>query len=66
MMKNGNEIPRFPLIINGERCEPKSGCYLDVVNPASGTVIASAAMGAADDLDNAVAAARLAFEDPDW
>ena len=65
-MKNGNEIPRFPLIINGERCEPESGSYLDVVNPASGAVIASAAMGSADDLDNAVAAARLAFKDPGW
>ena len=65
-MKIDNEIPRFPLIINGERCEPVSGSYLDVVNPASGEIVARAAMGAADDLDNAVDAARLAFENPDW
>ena len=65
-MNTGNEIPRFPLIINGERCQPLSGDYLDVIDPASGEVIAQAAMGASTDLDNAVAAARSAFEDPGW
>lgn len=65
-MKIEDEIPRFPLIINGERCEPSSGEYLDVVNPASGQVTARAAMGAAADLDKAVAAARSAFENSDW
>ena len=39
-MNTGNEIPRFPLIINGERCQPLSGDYLDVIDPASGEVIA--------------------------
>jgi hypothetical protein len=43
-MKNSDQIPRFPLIINGERCEPSSGEYMDVVNPASSEVIAQAAM----------------------
>ncbi len=65
-MKAGNEIPRFPLIINGELCEPLSGDYLDVANPASGEVIARAAMGDSTDLDKAVGAARSAFEDARW
>jgi aldehyde dehydrogenase (NAD+) len=65
-MKIDDQIRRFPLIINGERCEPMSGDYLDVVNPASGEVVAHAAMGAPADLDKAVSAARSAFEDPHW
>jgi aldehyde dehydrogenase (NAD+) len=65
-MINSDEIPRFPLIINGTRCEPLSGEYMDVVNPASGEVIAQAAMGSTADLDVAVAAARSAFEDSHW
>lgn len=65
-MTNRNELPRFPLIINGERCEPVSGDYMDVVNPASGETVAQAAMGSIADLDRAIAAARLAFQDPSW
>ena len=45
-MNTGSETPRFPLIIIGERCQPMNNAYLDVVNPASGEVVARAAMGA--------------------
>ncbi len=65
-MHNSDPIPRFPLIINGKRCEPSSGEYMDVVNPASGEVIAQAAMAGSADLDKAVAAARAAFNDTQW
>jgi aldehyde dehydrogenase (NAD+) len=65
-MIKSDELPRFPHIVNGERCEPINGDYMDVVNPATGEVIAYAAMGTAVDLDRAVAAARLAFEDVQW
>ena len=61
-----SEIPLYPLIINGERCEPRSGEYADVTNPATGDVIARAAMGSAEDVDVAVAAARAAFNDKAW
>lgn len=60
------ELQHFPLIINGERCEPASGEYADVINPADGNVIARAAMGDKADVDKAVAAARAAFDDRAW
>lgn len=65
-MTSTAQVSRFPLIINGQRREPKSGQYMDVVNPATGEVVASAAMAAVADLDDAVAAARAAFEDRNW
>jgi aldehyde dehydrogenase (NAD+) len=61
-----SDIPQYPLIINGERREPLSGEYMDVTNPATGEVIARAAMGNSDDVDAAVAAARAAFNDKAW
>ncbi len=61
-----SDIPQFSLIINGERREPLSGEYMDVTNPATGEVIARAAMGNSDDVDAAVAAARAAFNDKAW
>ncbi len=56
----------YPLIINGERCEPADGRYDDVINPATGEVIARAAMGSGADVDLAVQAARAAFDKRDW
>ncbi len=61
-----SQPPLYPLIINGERCEPHSGNYADVVNPATGAVVGRAAMGDATDVDRAVAAARAAFNDRAW
>jgi len=60
------EVTSYPLIINGERCEPGAGHYEDVINPATGEVIARAAMGDASDVDKAVAAARAAFDQREW
>jgi aldehyde dehydrogenase (NAD+) len=61
-----SEVPIYPLIINGQRCEPNSGEYADVINPADGQVVGRAAMGNAADVDSAVAAARNAFNDRAW
>ena len=61
-----SEVPVYPLIINGQRCEPNSGEYADVINPADGQVVGRAAMGNAADVDVAVAAARNAFNDRTW
>jgi hypothetical protein len=60
------EHPSYPLIINGERCEPSGGEYADVINPANGEVVGRAAMGGAADVDSAVAAARAAFDNRAW
>ncbi len=60
------DTPRYPLIIDGEQREPVLGEYMDVVNPATGDVVARAAMGSTADLERAVAAARAAFNDRTW
>jgi acyl-CoA reductase-like NAD-dependent aldehyde dehydrogenase len=56
------ELKRKRLLIGGQEVEPESGRYLDVLNPATGEVIAIAAEADADDIDRAVRAARSAFE----
>jgi aldehyde dehydrogenase (NAD+) len=61
-----SEHPLYPLIINGERCQPSSGEYADVINPANGEVVGRAAMAGAADVDSAVAAARAAFDNRCW
>jgi aldehyde dehydrogenase (NAD+) len=61
-----SHTPQYPLIIDGQRREPALGEYMNVVNPATGDVVARAAMGSTADLDNAVAAARAAFDNREW
>jgi aldehyde dehydrogenase (NAD+) len=56
------ELRRKRLLIGGQEVEPLSGRYLDILNPATGEVIAIAAEADADDIDRAVRAARSAFE----
>lgn len=48
--------------INGEWVSPSGNEMLDVLNPATEEVIAQIAMGNAEDVDKAVAAAKDAFE----
>jgi aldehyde dehydrogenase (NAD+) len=48
--------------INGQWVEPSTSATLEVVNPATEQPITSIAMGAAADVDAAVAAAKAAFE----
>jgi len=50
------------LFINGESAEPASGEVRDVVEPATGEVLARAALGGEVDVDRAVEAARAALE----
>ncbi|MEO6715545.1 MAG: aldehyde dehydrogenase family protein, partial [Mycobacteriales bacterium] len=47
--------------INGQWVAPLTGDTLAVINPATEQPIASIAMGGADDVDAAVAAAKAAF-----
>lgn len=61
-----SEVPSYPLIINGKRCEPNDGNYDDVINPATGEVVGRAALADAADVDAAVRAARAAFENREW
>lgn len=49
--------------INGEFVAPRSGEYKDVTNPATNEVCARYAISSAHDVQDAVDAARNAFED---
>ena len=52
------------MLIGGHWVDALSGETFDSVNPATGKVIAQLAEGGAEDVDRAVAAARIAFEGP--
>src|SRR3954470_13325124 len=59
-------VARGRLFIGGGWRDASDGAVTDVVNPATGTVAATAAKGTTADIDAAVAAARAAFEDGRW
>jgi len=52
------------MIIGGEHVDAADGQTFDVMNPATGEVIATAPLGGPEDVDRAVKAAQAAFEDP--
>ena len=53
---------RYPLFIDGEWVEPRSGRWFATVNPATEKPLAEVAEAGAEDVDRAVAAARRAYE----
>lgn len=48
--------------IDGSWVEPRGSAVIDVINPADEAVVGQVAMGDASDVDDAVSAARAAFE----
>jgi len=52
--------------INGRRAPARSGETFDVLSPIDGKLIARAARGRAEDIDDAVKSARAAFESGVW
>jgi len=54
------------LLIGGELRSAKSGRVFETVNPATGEVLGVVADGDASDMDDAIAAARRAFDTTDW
>jgi phenylacetaldehyde dehydrogenase len=54
------------LFIDGAWREPRSGNYLNISDPSHGGTIGSVAAADAADVDDAVRAARLAFEEGPW
>ena len=52
------------MIIGGEQVDALDGQTFDVLNPATGEVIARAPLGGKRDVDRAVAAAQSAFDGP--
>src|SRR3954470_14941674 len=51
------------MVIGGETVAAADGQTFEVVDPASGKVMATAPLGGREDVDRAVAAAQKAFED---
>jgi acyl-CoA reductase-like NAD-dependent aldehyde dehydrogenase len=58
--------PRKQLLIDNEWVDAQSGKTFDVTDPTTETVFAHAAEGDSADVDKAVKAARIAFEDGPW
>jgi betaine-aldehyde dehydrogenase len=52
------------MIIGGEQVDAADGQTFEVLNPATGEVIAHAPLGGPEDVNRAVAAAQAAFDDP--
>lgn len=56
----------FGHVVDGEVVPSLDGATMDVVDPATGAVVAQAAAGAAGDVDRAARSARAAFDDGRW
>ena len=54
------------IYINGQFLNAASGKTMDIINPADETVLATIALSGVDEADNAVAAARKAFDEGPW
>jgi aldehyde dehydrogenase (NAD+) len=54
------------LLIDGQLRPARSGATFETVNPATGEVLGVAADGSAEDLDEAIGAARRAFDGTGW
>jgi betaine-aldehyde dehydrogenase len=56
----------YRLFINGEFVSPESTATIDVIDPATGEILAQTPDGGAADVDRAVRAARAAFDEGPW
>ena len=59
-------IPPQQLFINGKWQPASSGATIDIISPIDGKLITTAADAGADDVDQAVAAARKVFDEGSW
>ena len=66
VLSSGFLAETHKLFIDGTWVEATSGQSIDVINPATGQVIAKVAAASAADVDKAVMAARRAFDDGPW
>ena len=62
--KSGPGVADVKMIIGGEQVDAADGQTFDVVNPATGAIMARAPLGGPEDVNRAVQAARKAFDDP--
>lgn len=57
-----SEVPRVPLLIGGKLVQSKSTQWRDVINPATQQVVAQVPFATREELDQAVANAKEAFQ----
>ena len=62
----GEVVGEERLLIDGQLRPARSGKVFETVNPATGDVLGVAADGSAEDLDEAICAARRAFDTTGW
>ncbi len=55
--------PRYGLYVGGEEVEPRSGEWLESISPSTEEPLFEVALAGAEDVEQAVGAARTAFED---
>lgn len=65
-MAQSVEVKTWNLVIAGKQESAANGETFDVVNPATGNVIAKVAKAGKEDIDRAVASARKAFDEGPW
>jgi len=56
------DILQLPLLINGQLKETQGGKCFDSINPSTGEVLAKVADASVEDMQNAIASAKAAFE----
>ncbi|MDQ2933803.1 MAG: aldehyde dehydrogenase family protein [Chloroflexota bacterium] len=61
-VRASTEVRDVKMIIGGEQVDAADGQTFDVVNPASGEVIATVPLGGPEDVERAVSAAQAAFD----
>ena len=64
-----NRLPTNPApqqYVNGKLAGASDGSTYEILNPATGAVIGHAPDSTADDVNDAIAAARRAFDETDW
>ncbi len=59
-----SSVGAMQMIIGGEHVDAADGQTFEVINPATGAVLATAPMGGPEDVNRAVAAAQKALDDP--
>ena len=59
-------VPVGQNMIDGKKVDASDGAKMDVISPIDGTFLTEIAAGRSVDVDKAVQAARIAFEDGRW
>ncbi|MVW77874.1 CoA-acylating methylmalonate-semialdehyde dehydrogenase [Bordetella sp. 02P26C-1] len=57
-----SEVPRVPLLIDGQLVQSQTSEWRDVINPATQEVVARVPFATREELDRAVASAKAAFQ----